>query len=287
MRPLVTIALSMRNSAATIDAALGSLVAQTWPDWELRLYDDGSTDDSLERVRRRRDPRIHIVADGVRRGLAARMNQAIDAAAGAYLARMDADDIAYPERLARQVEHLDAHPEIDLLGAAMMIFRDDGAPVGRHPVHLTHETICARPYRGFYLPHPSWTGRIEWFRKWRYDVRYTKAQDQDLLRRAWRESCYAALDDILVGYRQDRLSLSKSWQSRRFVARSVLAAGLRDGRALRGAHAAVLQGARAVVDTVAIATGTERRLLGHRALPFTAAEGVRWAQVWSMAAEQR
>ncbi|MEO7405006.1 MAG: glycosyltransferase, partial [Burkholderiales bacterium] len=256
--PLVTIGLSMRNSASTIDACLRSVLAQTFSQWELRLFDDGSSDASVARARAFDDPRIVVTADGVQRGLGARMNQAIDAAQGRYFARIDADDIAYPDRLARQVAYLDAHPGVDLLGAAMMVFKDDGEPMGLHPVRTTHEELCTRPYSGFYLPHPTWMGRIEWFRRWRYDASYSKAQDQDLLRRAYRTSRFAALAEPLVGYRQDVLSIAKSWRTRYHVVRSVLALARRERAYGGGLVGALGQGARAVVDTIAIGSGAGR-----------------------------
>lgn len=279
--PRVSIGLAMRNNATTIVDAIRSILAQTLAAWELLVFDDGSSDASVERVRAIDDPRIRLVADGKRRGLGARMNEAIDAARAPLFARMDADDFAYPERLARQVDYLDRHPECDLLGAGMMIFRDDGSPVGLHPVHTTHERICAHPLRGFYLPHPTWMGRTAWFRRWRYDPSFTKAQDQELLRRAFRASRFAALPEPLVGYRQDRLSVGKSWRSRYHVARSVVATARRERAPLAGVGGAVGQLGRAVVDTVAIGTGLERRILRHRALPFDAAEGARWTALWA------
>jgi glycosyltransferase involved in cell wall biosynthesis len=278
--PLVTIALAMRDSAATIAPAIRSLVAQTYPHWELRLYDDGSTDASVERARAFADARIHLVADGARRGLPARLNQAIDAAQGELYARMDADDVAYPERLERQVAFLQAHAEVDLVASAMMVFGDDGRAIGLHPIHLTHAEICAHPYRGFYFPHPTWLGRTAWFRRWRYDASYSKAQDQDLLRRAWRESRFAGIAEPLVGYRQDRVSIGKSWRGRYHSARSALAAGRRDRARLPSLAAVGSQVARAGVEAAVIGLGLERRVLGHRARGFTAAQAARWAEVW-------
>ncbi|MCC6473470.1 MAG: glycosyltransferase family 2 protein [Burkholderiales bacterium] len=278
--PRVSVALAVRDGSATLRAAMASLIAQSHTDWELLLVDDGSSDDSLQVARSFADSRLRIFADGRRLGLPARLNMAIDAARGAYLARMDADDVAYPERLSRQLAFLDSHPELDLLGAAMIIIAGDGTPLALHPVHTSHESICARPRAGFYLPHPTWCGRIEWFRRWRYDPAYRRAQDQDLLRRAWRESRYAALAEPLVGYRQERLSLAKSFGSRLAVARSILADARRNGRWVNAAGAVAAQGARVLADSLAIATGLERRILRHRFLPLAPHEAARWTEVY-------
>ncbi len=279
--PTVSIALSMHNAARTIEQALRSLLSQSYADWELILMDDGSRDDGLARAQRYADGRFRIVLDGQRRGLAARLNQAIELARGRYLARMDADDIAYPERLERQLAFLEAHPEVDLLGAGMMVFAGDGRPAGVYDVRTTHEAICARPLSGFYLAHPTWMGRIEWFRKWRYDPICRKAQDQDLLLRAWRSSRYAALPEPLVGYRQDALSMRKSWLGRYYFSRAILRVTVSEGRLPAGAAAIVLQLAKLMVDTLAIGTGVAGNLLRHRALPFPSAEADRWRRVWA------
>jgi glycosyltransferase involved in cell wall biosynthesis len=273
--------MSMHNAAGTIELALRCLQAQTWEDWELILIDDGSTDDCLSRARRLVDERIRIVADGRRRGLAARLNQAIDLSRGRYLARADADDISYPERFARQRSYLETHPEVDLLGAGMMVFAAGGGPVGLYHAPTTHEAICARPLSGFYLPHPTWMGRTEWFRSFRYDPVCRKAQDQDLLLRAWRTSRYAALPEPLVGYRQDAVSARKSLAGRYYFSRAILRATVREARLPAGIAAVAVQGLKLAADTVAIGTGLARTLLKHRARPCTEAEAERWRQVWA------
>ena len=278
---MVSIALAMRNSAASIDATLRSLTLQTLQDWELLIFDDGSSDDSVERARRHDDPRIRLFSDNAHRGLAARLNQAIDAARGRVYARMDADDVAYPERLERQLAYLDAHPEVDLLGAQMMVFAGAGKPVGLQPARETHEEICARPYSRFFLPHPTWMGRIEWFRRWRYDESYRRAQDQNLLQRAYASSRFAGLPEPLVGYRDELRSVGKSWRDRWYSSRSILALAGREGKPLRGTFEVCMQGARALIDTLAISTGLARTILRHRAMPFAPRDAARWAEVWA------
>jgi glycosyltransferase involved in cell wall biosynthesis len=279
--PLVTIAMSMHNAALTIDCAIRSVLAQGFADWELIVFDDGSTDRSAEIVRGFADQRIRIHADGKQLGLAARLNQAIDLAHASYFARMDADDVAYPDRLARQVEFLQSNPQVDLLGAGMMVFAGDGEPVGLFPSRATHAEICARPFSGFYLAHPTWIGKREWFRRWRYDPACRKSQDQDLLLRSFSTSCFAVLPEPLVGYRQDALSIRKSALGRYYLARAILRVAQRDRRLLQGFGALAEQIAKLGYDVFAIATGLSRKLLRHRALPFTEAQASAWRQAWA------
>ena len=278
--PLVSIALSMHNAAATIQSAIRSLLAQSFVDWELIVLDDGSSDRSVELVQAFADDRIQVHSDGRQVGLATRLNQAIDLAHGRYIARMDADDVAYPERLARQVEFLESHADVDVLGAGMMVFEGDGTPVGVFPSRATHEEICARPYSGFYLPHPSWIGKREWFKRWRYDPACRKAQDQDLLLRAYSTSRFAALPELLVGYRQDALAIRKSVLGRYYFSRAIFRVAHRDRDLVRGVVAIAAQAAKLGFDIFAIATGQARTLLRHRALPFSASQAGAWRHAW-------
>jgi glycosyltransferase involved in cell wall biosynthesis len=272
--------MAMRDAERTLAAALASVVAQTFRRWELILVDDGSTDGSVAVARGFADPRIALHVDGAQRGLAARLNQAIDLARGKYLARMDADDVCYPERFERQVAFLEAHGEVDLLGTGAMVFAGDGAPVGLFPLRTRHEEICARPWAGFYLAHPTWMGRVEWFRRHRYDSSVTKAQDQDLLLRAWDSSRLAALSEPLLGYRQESLSISKILAGRYFFARALARKARATGAPWLALRGLVGQAAKALVDVIAIATGLSRRILGHRALPFRESDAARWREIW-------
>ena len=99
--PIITIAMPFYNSAATLELSIRSLLNQSYSDFELLLCDDGSDDQGLAIAHSFDDPRMVCWSDGRRLRLAARLNECIDRARGRYLARMDADDIAYPDRLAR------------------------------------------------------------------------------------------------------------------------------------------------------------------------------------------
>src|SRR6202042_1647908 len=104
--PGLTIALPSYNSAATRKVSIRWLLNQSYGDFELLLCDDGSNDPGLGIARSFDSPCLVCWSDGRRLRLAARLNQCIDRARGRYLARMDADDVAYPDRLARQLSFL-------------------------------------------------------------------------------------------------------------------------------------------------------------------------------------
>src|SRR5271156_6143991 len=207
--PVLTIAMPFYNSAATLELSIRSLLNQSYSDFELLLCDDGSDDQSVAIAHSFDDPRLVCWSDGRRRRLAARLNECIDRARGRYLARMDADDVAYPDRLARQLAFLETQTEVDLCGAGAMVFGKHGRPLWRFRPAREHAGITRSPFRGFPLWHPLWMGRIEWFRRWRYEESAWLAQDQELLLRSYRLSRFANLPEVLLGYRRERVTLRK------------------------------------------------------------------------------
>jgi len=280
MNMTVTIAMAVRNGERTVGHAIQSILNQTYENWELIIVDDGSTDSGMDIVASFRDHRIRVIQNDVSQGLSISLNRAIDEGVGDFFARLDVDDVAYPERLKQQVDFLRNDPGVDLVGSRIVVFRDDGVLVGSPKSCVSHDTICANPWKGFYLPHPTWMGRMEWFEKHRYDSRYIKAQDQQLLLRTYRVSRYACLDQVLVGYRQHKIQLGKVLKGRYYFSRALIEQGVFEGRLGLALLAIVEQALKGGVDTLAIVTGMDRRILRHRALPVVEAEIIRWRQVW-------
>jgi glycosyltransferase involved in cell wall biosynthesis len=214
--PEVSVLLPVRDGARTLALAMVSVLEQSFGDFELLVLDDGSVDASPDIALGFGDPRVRLLRDGRKLNLAARLNQGIDAAAGRYIARMDADDVCFPDRFARQVARLNAESALDLVGCRALIFDNSGVATGLFPHRLSHEALCAQPWNGFYLAHPSWMGRSNWFRRHRYrSPELVRSQDQELLLRAYTDSRFAVLDEILLGYRMGPVALRNILLSRR------------------------------------------------------------------------
>lgn len=113
----VCILLPFRQAADTLDAAISSIALQSCRDWRLLLIDNASSDKSREIAasRAEKDERMMVI-DVPTIGVAHALSTGLAHAQGEYIARMDADDIAHPDRLARQLAFLEAHPEIGVLG---------------------------------------------------------------------------------------------------------------------------------------------------------------------------
>lgn len=124
--PRVSILLPARNAAHTIDAAVRSLLGQTFTDFELIAIDDGSSDDTGARLRvhERADARLKV-HPGPGRGLIAALDLGLPLCRGELFARMDADDESLPLRLQKSVAALDADPSLAGVGTGVEIFRDD------------------------------------------------------------------------------------------------------------------------------------------------------------------
>lgn len=281
--PLVSIAMPVFNGAKTLRVALRSLELQTFQNWELLLIDDGSSDATPSILRDAKDRRIRTFIDGDRRGLAPRLNQALEMARGKYIARMDHDDISFPERLSRQVSFLETSPTIDLLAARALVFSDDGAIKGLFPFRQTHAEICQRPSGGFYLPHPTWMGKGEWFKRFHYGGdEVLRAEDQDLLLRSYRTSTFACLDEVLLGYRQNELPMKSVLAGRRSFSRAVVREALRSGRYGDIPVVVIEQLAKGAIERTIVALGLQGRLLRHRARPVTDTGLLRrWQEIWN------
>lgn len=229
MQPLITIGLSVYNGEATLACAVQSIIAQTYQGWELVLIDDGSRDASLKVARAFTDRRIIVVSDGENKGLASRLNLAIKMARGKYFCRMDHDDIAFPNRLERQLEFLAGHVDVDLVASSIVVFRNDGTLSGMLQVPESHQEICRYPWSGFHLPHPAWMGRREWFLAHPYISKADGVEDQFLLYSTYRESRFAGISEVLLGYREHRRSFRKVFAKRVLFWRVVAGSAIKRG----------------------------------------------------------
>ncbi|AQP45756.1 glycosyltransferase family 2 protein [Tessaracoccus flavus] len=128
--PRVSIIMAVLNAQTTLEAALASIAAQTFTDWEFVICDDGSSDETAEILASFRSTlgaeRVTVLTNPVNRKLAYSLNRCLDAARGEFIARMDGDDLSEPDRLEKQLAYLDDHADVDLVGTAMRRFNGGG-----------------------------------------------------------------------------------------------------------------------------------------------------------------
>lgn len=212
--PKVTVVMPVYNGRIEwLKAAVQSILDQTWSDFEFYIIDDGSDDSHITSFL------FHLgEAEGVRvfrrshAGLASSLNYALEYANGQYFARMDADDIAYPERLQKQVAFLDRHPEVVLVGAWVELVGEDGNTVGLVRTVTGHDAIVRElRRRNNPIAHPTVMIRTDVLRAvGGYSDRYGAAEDYELWTRIVDAGQVAILNSVLLKYRLSRDSVSHS-----------------------------------------------------------------------------
>lgn len=131
--PAVSVLMTTWNGANFIGASIASVLAQTFTDFELIVVDDGSTDATPAVLAEVGDRRLGVLRQAVNGGVVAARNAGFAAARGRYVAALDHDDLSHPERLARQVAYLDAHPAVALVATEIEI---EAAGRRRPPDHV-------------------------------------------------------------------------------------------------------------------------------------------------------
>ena len=128
--PLVSILIPVYNCRPYLDAAMSSILAQTYKDFEVVVIDDGSTDGSSEDLARfaQQDSRVRIITQS-NQGLPKTLLRGQQLCCGKYIARMDGDDIATPERLEKQMAFMEANPDVGICGAFARTVDADGDPM--------------------------------------------------------------------------------------------------------------------------------------------------------------
>lgn len=154
--------MPVRNAAESVEVAVGSLLAQTFSDFEVVAVDDGSTDSTPAAIEKlaARDRRVRLLRSPGR-GIVAALNAGLSAARGPLIARMDADDASHPERFARQVAWLEQHPDLGVVGSLVAFGGDAQARAG-YALHVdwlnqvvTAEQIRLHRFIEAPLAHPS------------------------------------------------------------------------------------------------------------------------------------
>jgi glycosyltransferase involved in cell wall biosynthesis len=122
----VSVLIPVYNASLYLEDAILSILNQSYVNLEVILVDDCSTDNSLALIKKFQDNRIRLIESEVNRGIGSALNAGLEIATGKYILRMDADDIALPERIAKQVTYMESHQEIGVSGALAEYF--DGTP---------------------------------------------------------------------------------------------------------------------------------------------------------------
>lgn len=212
--PSISVLLPVHNAARYLRAAVAGILAQTHRDLELIAVDDGSTDASgrILEACAAADPRVRLISRP-NTGIVGALNDGLAVARGEFIARMDADDLASPDRLRGQLEHLREHHECVALGTAARLIDASGRVVGFRRVATTHEAILDELLagNGAALIHPSaMFRRTALERVGGYDPLFCRAEDLDLYFRLARFGRLQNLPAALLDYREHAQSTNFS-----------------------------------------------------------------------------
>lgn len=208
---MISIALPVYNGEKYIAECLDSLLAQTYGDFEVILIDDCSTDATARIVAGYTDERIHYYKNEKNQGIVHTLNKAFGLCRGEYIARMDADDIAMPQRLEEQVNLLESNPDLGIVSVWFQMFGDADCSV--HYAVEPKEIAC-RLLFSLQLLHPGWLMRrelVDGGLAYREEYRY--AEDWDFLVRAARTVGLGNVPRELMRYRINPGQLSNVYHA--------------------------------------------------------------------------
>ncbi len=207
--PLVSVVLPAHDAAETIRDAVDSILGQSLRELELIVVDDGSTDETAHVLAGIDDPRLVVHRLPEHRGHVAALHTAIGHSRAAVIARMDADDVALPERLAREHDVLQRRPSVGLVSTAFVSVDAQDRELGRHGVPPDHAAAWFRLHFANCLAHPTVMFRRSAYEAaGGYDERLAPAEDHDLWLRMAELVEIATISDPLLRYRQTGASLS-------------------------------------------------------------------------------
>jgi glycosyltransferase involved in cell wall biosynthesis len=198
--PLVSVLLAAHNDGRFLGAGVDSVFHQTARDLELIVVDDASTDETPELLSRITDRRFVLLRNDEQLGLARSLNRALDQAKGRYVARLDADDIALPQRLERQLARIRATPPVGIVGSSVVDLTTDGRqgrthvmPAGSRP--LRWHALFSSP---FFHPTVLVDRHLLDDHGLRYDPSFLESEDYDLWTRLFAFSDGDNLRDAFV-----------------------------------------------------------------------------------------
>lgn len=199
--PLVTVFMAAFNGEAYIEKAIQSVLNQSFTDFELLIINDGSTDRTVDIVRQFTDPRVRLVHNDSNQGLTFTRNRGIEEAKGTYIAILDCDDIAMPDRLKAQTVFLGSHPEIAMCGGQGIMINTHGIQVGNLNVLAGHKNMSPElAFQNIFINSTLMIKRSAMIEAGGYRD-YSPAEDYDLSYRISLRHPVANLNEVLVAYR--------------------------------------------------------------------------------------
>jgi glycosyltransferase involved in cell wall biosynthesis len=232
--PAVTVLMPVYNGERFVREAIASILRQTWSDFEFLIVDDGSTDGTPGLLASFRDPRIRVLTNASRQGVARALNRGVAAASAALVARHDADDVSHPKRLETQLAFLRANPAVALLGAQIRVL-DARGRISHPPGWRTASSEWGIRFQSMFdnpFIHPSVVFRRDVAGG--YDPSLESAEDFDLWSRVAERCPVRNLPQRLVDFRVHAASTAARFDAGHITrSRAIVERNLRRYLALR------------------------------------------------------
>jgi glycosyltransferase involved in cell wall biosynthesis len=207
--PLVSVVMPVYNSSLYIKEAIMSILEQSYEHFEFLIYDDGSTDNSVEIIKSIKDSRIKLFTQPFNTGYVKHLNDGIKESSGDFIARMDADDIANPERLTIQVQFLLDNPEIGVCGSYVEVI-GTSADYGSVPLNDDDIRIAMMSYCPLWHPTVMFRKSVLIDHNILYDEGYLYSEDYELWTRLACVTKLANLGIPLLKYRIHKAQVSST-----------------------------------------------------------------------------
>lgn len=213
-KPLVSVILPVYNGLPYLEKAIQSILNQTFSNFELLILDDASTDNSWELIKKyaAKDKRIRAFQNKKNLGIGKALNLLIKKTSAQFLARMDADDLMLEKRLEKQINYLQKHPDIVVLGSFMKEIDKKDRVMGKRIMPVKHKDIYNMMYYAMGIQNPTVVfnrklipQNFSWYQE------AGLIEDLDMFFRLFKYGRFANLPEFLMLYRihGENLSLKK------------------------------------------------------------------------------
>lgn len=218
--PKISVIMSNYNGERYLEEAIKSILNQTFKDFEFIIIDDGSSDNSIEIIKRykRNYKQIKLLINKQNLGIVKSLNRGLKIAKGKYIARMDSDDISLKERLKIEYDYLERNKDIFLVGSSYIVIKDDGGILFEVKHFYSKELVKKKLLKKCIIAHPTVMFHND--KKWYYREKAVYCEDYDLwLRLLQKGKNLVILKELLLKYRirRDSICNSKIKQQRLFT----------------------------------------------------------------------
>ena len=201
--PKVSVLIPAYNAEKYLGEAIESILNQTFTDFEFIIIDDCSTDKTWEIIQKysKKDKRIIAIKNEENLKLSATLNKGIDICKAEYIARMDADDWSYPDRLQKQYDVISKDPKIGILGGAMEVCDEKLEIKNIRKYNLSDSEIRKSLFKYSPFCHPATIFKKEALLQYKYSIELNDAEDYDLYFRIGKNWEFANCEDTVLKYR--------------------------------------------------------------------------------------